>query len=189
MIFAQEIIENSIFISTLRKSKIVYCHAKRWLDEIYKYSLTNKLIHTFLERVKVNFQYSFFNRITQKDYTGNKLILDNSKIVRKLLNIYSGGINRITNCLKTSIFKNSITAIMQESYFSSPRIVGVILLSSVLANIFFSILLNKETGFWGWMVKLILLFLGIGSLYSDVDYKKVIETSFFIRYINNHCKI
>lgn len=187
--FVQKLIENSILISALRKSKIAYFHTKRRLDEIYRCSLTHRLMQTLWKSARISFQYSFFNRIAQEDYTGNRAVLDNSKIVRKLLNIYKRRMYKTEYYFKTSIFKDLLMATIRAIYFLPLRIIGIILASSILTNIFFSILLNKETGFFGWMIKLALLFLGTGCLYSDAEYQSLKETSFFIRYVNNYCKI
>jgi len=157
------------------------------LYKIFIGSQTYRLIIRFWEGMKIYLRYSFLGRISHKDKEreDNFFILDNSRFVRCLFNTLQALKLKIANYKKTSDVVKIGSELKQEAHSFPLRTIGIILLAAILTNISLSIVFNKEIGLFHWIIKIILLSIGIGSLGNTADWKTIKERSLFLRFMNN----
>ena len=185
----KEIIKASIFISALQK---IYSQERFITDKLYKVFLesqTYKLMARFQEGSRVNFRYSFLGKITEIGQGQNYAILETSRAVRRLRELFDKYTDKILNYLKTSVITNSISTLNKNFYLFPVKTASIIIIIVLITNISFAFLLKNEIRLSGWLVYGILLFIACNGLYSKVSLEELAKTSYFIGRLNNSCKI
>ncbi len=122
---------------------------------------SNKII-ILLETIRNGYrslEQKIFN-ICKEIYIG----LDKSKIVKWLINSYKKLQYKTSPFLKTSIINSSIEELKKECHFFRIKTLGIIIVAAVLTNISVSIILKKEIGLFGWIIRGLFLSLGLISL-------------------------
>lgn len=184
------LIQSSIFASLLKKIGKGCRILRHQVNTIYKDSQTYKLFKGIWERIKIAFKYSFlgkFSEIKKEDNT--TFVLENSKFVKYLLTFYKRGKYRMLNYLEESTVIKSIKKLRNGLYSMSLKTGSIIIITIILSNIFFSMLIKKEIRLIGGVVRLLFLSIGFIGLFSDINWREIKKNSFIIRYINNSYKI
>ena len=114
--------------------------------------------------------------------------LEDSWSVKVFLKVY-GALKKWTiACLSTSMLIKYLIKLGSGLYNLSVRSISIIILIVVMANIFLYNILRSfedvEIGFFGWMVRVILLFVGSVGIFCKSQFKDLKETSLFISWIN-----
>ncbi len=114
--------------------------------------------------------------------------LEDSWSVKVFLKVY-GALKKWTiACFSTSILVRYLIKLGSGLYNLSVRSISIIILILVIANIFLYNILRSfedvEIGFFGWMVRVILLFVGSVGIFCKSQFKDLKETSLFISWIN-----
>lgn len=185
------IIRNSFFISLLRKTPGALYFIQRRLDEVCKNSQICRLIRAFLTGAKINFKYSFLGIITENRKEDNlKGILENSRFVQWLLKIYNDWRKRIHAYLKTSLKAKYAIWFKNKLHSLSVKIGSIIILTATLLNIIFYGLFKNPTSngivLLDWIIKGMLLFLGLAGLFCKVSLQNLTSTSLFLKWINHY---
>ena len=181
--------KNSYFLLALVKLAGISYRVKLYLVRVYNDSHTNKLMNVFWEGAKINFRYSFIVKITEiglQDYT---FILKNSKFVNWLLTLYKTRKLSIINYIRTSDIVNLAITIRKELNIFPVKTGSIIIITALLTNIFFSILLEKKIEMLHWFEQLLILFSGLGIIFCSSRWEETKETSVVINFINRYCKI
>lgn len=185
----KEIINTSIFISALQK---IYSQGRFITDKLYKVFLdsqTYKLMAKFQEGARVNFRYSFLGKITEIGQGQNLAILETSRVVKRLRELFDKYTDKILNYLKTSIITNSIRTLNKNLYLFPIKTASMIIIIVMMTNILLALLLKNEIRLSGWLMYAILLFIACNGLYSKISLEELAKTSYLIRRLNNSCKI
>ncbi len=116
--------------------------------------------------------------------------LEDSWSVKVFLKVY-GALKKWTiACLSTSMLIKYLIKLGSGLYNLSVRSISIIILIVVMANIFLYNILRSfedvEIGFFGWMVRGILLFVGSVGIFCNSQFKDLKETSLFISWINRN---
>ncbi len=181
--------DNSIFISFLKKVMYQYRVIGSLLVATYKNSRVHRLIKAFREGAGINFRYSFLGRVMEIGEQGYLTVFNNSRFVKGLLNVYKMRKGRIINYAGVSEFTNSAKE-FKNDFFSIPVKIGsIIVLTTILSNIFFSILLNKGIGLFGWVIRGLFLLVALSGLFCSAKWQDMKDASFVVKFINTHCKI
>ena len=153
---------------------------KKKVDYIYHQSQIHKLAKGFWEKLKISFRYSFLGRITEEKQTTSG-ILDNSRGVQYVFNLYKKGGNKVTRCLRTSSAIILTKKTKKDLYFSPVKITSVILITAIIINVVFSFVLQNKIGIYGWLMRGLLLFLAVSGLFCKAGWPTVKSSSIFLR--------
>lgn len=174
----------SICIAILKKIFKNYNSIDLWFIKKYQNSKIHKLISLLWKGTENKFKHSFLGRIAQIEARQNRRVLDNSKVIRWLISLYKKYKMRIIIYLKTSEINRSIMELKNDLYFSPLKIVGVFLVTTTLTNIILSFMLKKEILLFGWIVRGLLLCIGLIGLFSNANCEDLKKTSLFVNRLN-----
>lgn len=139
----------------------------------------------YLNRAKkaiaVYFRYSFLERVSRVEQEKSSLILENSKFIVKTAGAYKALIKIFLKHFRETMTESSLIGLKEDFYKSTLRTSGIIFTVAVLTGISFSALFNSHIGLWGWIIRGILLFLGVSSLASNVDWPSLKNSSVIFR--------
>jgi hypothetical protein len=175
------IIDNSISTSLLKKLRTGYFSIDSFLNGTYKESQTHKLFYRMLVRMKLYLKFSFLGRLTEQEREDNMVILDRSTIAQWFKKLYRRQILRLHFYFMTSRTDNSIKQLKEEIYLSPIKTSCAVIVTAVLTNIIFSLLLKKEITISGWLIRGLLLFAGIAGFHSQADWPEVKKGSIVLR--------
>lgn len=180
--------KTSSFLLLLKMTRKIYRFMEGWVDRIYKESQTHRLIKISWEGINVNFRYSLLGKITEINNKDNLVILSNSKFVKWFLGVYKTCGERAISYLRINIVTSTVMGWIGEAkkelYFLSVKTSSIILVTIISTNIFFSILLSREIGLLGWIIRMSFLFVGLAGLFCNARWKDIMRTSYFIRKMN-----
>lgn len=175
------LIENSIFISLFKKLYTAYFIIKRFLNRVYKESYIYKLLFRLVINLKVYLKLSFLGKITKLKERDNSKILDKSAVLQWQITAYNKRKQKVLfylNNSKAQYFGEQI----REVFFLAPlKTIGIIIIAAVLTNIIFSILFEKEIVLWGWIIRILLLFVATIGLNSRADWPTLKRRSVVLR--------
>jgi len=180
---SKNLLETSKFVAFLRMLYRRSGYLDAWLGKLYRDSQIHILIYTLSERIKVCFRYSFIGKITETKEDLNFVFLNNSKIIRRLGYLYAKGSNKIDNCLQTSIVADILRRCKKEFHLLQMKKVGIVISIAVMANLFFSILLKIEISLFGWLMRGLILFVGIAGIFCNADWLTISSNSKILRKI------
>lgn len=166
------LLETSIIVGLARK-----------FDAACENSWISRSLEKYLSQIKVCFRYSFLGRITEIGEEGHPEILDNSKVVRWVLNTYNIWRDRLINWANSSVMINSAIEVKKELYFLPVKTGGMVVFMAVLTNMVLSLLMGKEMGVFGWSMRGVLLFVGFWGMFCEVGWEELKKTSRVIRWI------
>jgi len=185
----KEIMNASLFISALQK---IYAQQRLISSAVYKVYLdsqTCKLIFKLQNGTSLNFKYSFLGRISKIGQGQNLAILETSRAVGRLRELFDKYRDKMLNYLKTSVIANSISTLNKNLYLFPVKTASIIIIIVMITNILLSILLKKEIWLLGWFVYGVFLFIAVNGLYSNISLEELAKTSYFLKCLNNPCKI
>lgn len=114
--------------------------------------------------------------------------LEDSWSAKVFLKVYGGLKKWIMACLSTSLLIKYLIKLGSGLYNLSVRSISIIMLMLVIANIFLYNILRSfedvEIGLLGWIIRGILLFMGIVGIFCKSQLKDLRETSLFVSWIN-----
>ena len=191
MIIRKDILQTSKVILLFEVVYKKYSLLEERFDEICKNSVLYTKTKIVFSGMAVIFQNSFLGRITEiKEEDNLKEILGNSRFVKCLLKLCNGWRKRIMEYLKTSFIAKFTVAFKNEFCIFPVKTGSIIVVTAILSNIFFYALfrnaIRNEIGLLGWIIKGMLLFVGLAGLFCEVDLKNLISTSLFLKWINHN---
>lgn len=148
---------------------------------VYSGSRTFKLIGLTRERILAYSRNSFLQRISQIRKEDNRAILESSKFIARLAGIYIRWQARISGYFTIRATKGLPVMLKDKFYYLPLKSGGIVMVAGILANIFFSALLNKEISALGWFLRLLFLFLGTGGLFSGIDWPSLKNNSLILK--------
>lgn len=154
------------------------------MSQIYHYSQ----IHGFLKNIylsaKVYFRESFLGRLSGIKKEFNLLILKDSKLISWILLSYKVCKNRLIAYFKNSGLATLIEKVKKNLCFRPLNIFSFVIVISILANILLSLLLNQKINSFGWIIRLLFLFIGTFNLNSSIDWPTIKSNSLFLRLLS-----
>lgn len=176
-----ECFESSIFLRCLKKVGQVYLAIEEKLSSVYLGSLTHQLIVKTAESIKIGFEYSIFGRLTEIDEDISKNFLETSKATKIALNRMKNLKDKLIAFSDTSSSVTSTRSIKCD-FFSKPlKVGGIIVITTIMTNLFLSIILQKQITLWGWVMRGILLFIGISGLFCNAGWPTIRNYSLILR--------
>lgn len=166
---------------------------KSRLAQIYKNSMTYKKAKSVFKATSVAFQYSFLGGIAEIG-EGDKLsqILENSRFVRWLLGRCGDWRKRIAAYSKKSFTAHCAAGLGNMAYALPVKAASIIVVTAISSNIVFYALLKNvihiEIGLLGWIMRGMLLFVGLAGLFCEADLANLKSTSLFLHCINSYAQ-
>jgi hypothetical protein len=185
----KEIIRTSIFLSMLQKIQTQEHFITSRIYKIFTESQTYRLMVKFQEGTRVNFKYSFLGKMTEIDEGQNINILESSNTMKLLMGLSDKYKYKILNYFKASAISNSIDKLNKGFYLFPIKTASMIIIIAIITNIIISFFLKREIGLFGWFMRGIFLFMAINGLYSYTSWEELNKTSYFLKRLNNLCKI
>lgn len=150
-----------------------------------------RYVKIFFSRIIIIFQYSFLGKITENKEGDNlKEIFENSKFVNWVLRIYNDRKKRVAGYLNTSLTVKHVIGFKNELYVFPVKSVSIIVVTAILFNMAFYALfknsMQKEIGLLGWIIKGMLLLVGLAGLFCEVNLKNLKSSSLFLKWINGY---
>lgn len=176
----RDISNTSIILSLFRNFYRWYSFREQKLVSVYHDSKTCRLTRGFYGGVKVCFRYSFLGRITETEQTSSG-VLDKSRTVQNLINLYLRWKDKIIRSLKASSTIKLAKGTKKELYFSPMKIISIIIITAITINIFLSIVLQKQIGLWGWLMRGLFLLAAVLSLFCTKDWSTVKKSSIILK--------
>ena len=110
------------------------------------------------------------------------------KFVKWVLKIYNDWRKRITEYFNTSLTLKYAIGLRKELNILPIKYGSIIVVTAILSNLFFYVLfknsMQKEIGLLGWIIRGILLFVGLAGLFCEVSLKNLKNSSLFLKWIN-----
>lgn len=141
-----------------------------------------------ISQVMACFRYSFLNKITEIGGENNIEIIHNSKAVKWIADSYNILTNRIVNYASSSIIMNSTVGVKKELHSLPVKAGGIVVFTAVLSNSFLSLVLHKEVGPWGWIIRVAFLCVAFWGIFCEVSWEELIKTSWLIRNTQTHIR-
>ena len=182
-----KISETSIVVSLFKYFYKCYSRIEQRVNYIYSNSQTARILNIFWKKIKLYFRYSFLGKITEIESVIPKA-LDNSWSVQYLTNFYKRWKDKITNYLKTSLTVGLVKDTKEELYFLPVRMIGIIVVVAIVVNVFLSLILQKQIGLWGWLLRGLFLFVAVSGLFCAATWSAVEKSSIFLRKIRRNGK-
>lgn len=179
-----ESFESSIFLRCLKKVGQVYLAIEEKLSSVYLGSLTHQLIVKTAESIKIGFEYSIFGRLTEIYDDTSRDFFQTSKTTKILLNWISKLRDATTRLSTTSSLVTSIGGLKCDFLSRPLKVGGAVVIISIMTNLVLSIILQRQITLWGWLIRGLLLFIGISRIFCNVDWPTVIDSSIIFRRIS-----
>jgi len=182
------IISNSITARLFKKIWVGCRFLNNRIEEIYLNSYTRKMLKRLMSNIKVYFNHSYLAKLTEIKEERSR-ILDNSLFGSLILNSFKKLKIKFKFYLKKSFIYSLIEGLTDKFKTSFLEFAGLIIISAILTNLFFTNFLYREIGLLGWITRFVLLLIGTAALFCSVSWENFKKTSFVLKYINNYCKI
>lgn len=165
-----------------------YFYIERGLIQAYLYSLTHRRINCLLQYLKNIFSYSFLGASPEIKQTGSRVILENSCIIKCLFSFCRKYSARTVDYFHSCLILKTAKDIKSKWNSLSVSTISVFMVISLSFNIAFSLILKKEVGGWGYLMRGLFLFAACaGAFYkelpSDLKANSILLTQIFSRKI------
>jgi len=177
-----QILNTSITILLWKHIYKRYSFTAQRVSYIYHNSLTHGLINRIWEKIKICFRYSFLGRITETEQITSG-ILDGSRMAQYLVSFCKRWMNKITQALNASSTIDLAKDTKKDLYFSPVRVTSIIVVIAITTNVFMSIILQKQIGLWGWLMRGLFYWIAVSGLFCKADWPTVKRNSVFLRKI------
>lgn len=149
-----------------------------------------KSISALLRESRVILRNSFLGKVTSMDRNYSLAnILSNSKLILHLADSCKKCRFSLQNYLKASnsfnLFRGLKGRILRQPFKAG----CIFIISVILINVLFCMLSGMRINPWGWFTRIVFLFVAINGLSSDISFEKLYSTSYFMKRLNNPCKI
>ena len=179
----RSILETSATVVIFRGICRWYVYLEQKASYIYRDTQTYRLTKRFWEKAKVCFRYSFLGRITEIK-EANPALLDNSRAVRYSMNFYKRWKDEVIHYSKTSSTIKLAKDTKEELYFSSVKMISLIIIITILVNAILFVILQKQMELWSFLIRALFLFVGTAGLSCSADWPTVKKGSVFLRRIH-----
>ena len=176
-----QILSTSITILLCKRLYKWYKYIAQGRINIYYNSHSYRLLKGFWEKIKICFRYSFLGKITAIEQEKAFVSLTHSRTVQYLINFYQRWIDKIINYSRASLTTESAKYTKEEFRLSPMKITSTIVVTAIIVNVALSIVLQKQIGLWGWLLRGLFLFVGVGGISCGADWPTVKRNSAILK--------
>lgn len=175
-----ECFESSIFLRCLKKLRQVYLAIEEKISSVYLGSSTHRLIRNTIEAIKIGFKFSIFGRLTEIEQDVSRNFFETSKATRIALNWMRNSKDALIAFSAPSTLVTSLRSLRYDFFSRSLKFGSITIITTVTVNVILSIILQKQISLWGWVMRGLLLFIGINGLFCNVDWSTLKRNSIFL---------
>jgi hypothetical protein len=176
-------LEDSFFITLYRKSFMRYLNLKARLYNMNKDSLIYKLFQGLRNNIGVCLKYSFLGRMVDINNERGKLIFEESSLLKYLIDLFKISRHNIMSSLNSSSINSFLIEFRKDIYLSPLKTLSIILVTTTITNISFSILLKKQIGLFTLIIQGLFLFIGLQCISCNVNWQDLKKTSFILKHL------
>ncbi len=175
------LLKSSVFLRYLRKIGQGYSSTEENISLVYLNSLTHQLIGKTAVLIKTGFRFSIFGRLTELNDGVSRDFFQTSKSTKILLN----WLNYFKNwTIRLSVTSNCVTSTktLRQAFLLSPLKVGsIIVITTIITNLVLLVILQRQITLWGWLMRALLLSIGISGLFCNADWPTLKTSSIFFK--------
>lgn len=172
-----EYFETCVFLKYLKKINQNYLAIENKASFICLNSFIHRLIKDVFEAIKIGFRFSLFGRLTEIEPGISSDFFETSKIIKVVLSWMRNFKDKLTNVSTGSIFFASIIALKSDFSLKPLKAGGIIVIVAVTTNLVLAMILERQLSLVGWVVRGLLLFIGISGLFCNSDWEGIKRTS------------
>ena len=173
-------LDKSAVLSFFRHLYKLISYLNRDLKRVYHNSQTYKVITRFGEKTNLAFKYSFFGRISESKQK-NSVFFNQSRTIQFFINSYKKWKDKIIHSFKASSTIDMVKNTSEQLNFSPTKILGLIGVAAISVNVFLSLVLQKQIGLWGWIIRGLFLFVSVSGLICMADWQTIKKSSIFLK--------
>lgn len=177
-------LKDSVILSGLRRIILCVFFLKGWVAGSWRQSMFCRIKKVILKNISICFRNSFLGKVSQSDNPTairNTPFFRNSLLLRTVSFFYSACRDRSSVYLRFSLVFGWLSGIKQGFYLFSFKFCGIIAVTTVLSNIILVYISANEISPWGWIIRILIIILGIAGMSSSVDWKEIKDSSFFLK--------
>lgn len=175
--------ETSNSAKLFRRISAKYISFTQKLNKVYKNSQTDIFFQDIWRRIKTYFKYSFLERISDICKKENSRVLDKSELIRYLANIYVRHKQKIYAYGKNSGLGSLLKKTKKETALFPLNRVSIIIVAATLTHTVFSVIFKKDIELWNWIMRVLIIFIGLSGSFCRASWQEVKRTSYFLRYV------
>ncbi len=176
-----ECFESSAFLRYFKRTRQTYLAIEGKIASVYLSSFAHGLIGKTAESIKIGFKFSIFGRLTEINEDASRNFFQTSKATKIFLN----WLNYLKNVtIRLSVTSNCVTSTktLRQALFLSPvKIGGIIVITMIMTNLVLSVILHRHIALWGWLIRGLLLSIGISGLFCNADWLTLRNSSLILR--------
>jgi len=178
---SKNLFQTSVFVAFLRMPYRSYDYLERGVGKLYRESKVRALICALSKRITAYFRYSFLCRITEINDGVNLSILNDSDVAHKIISLYSNLKGKAASYSKRSSIIIALEGFKNEFYRIPLKLIGILIVSVIVVNLFLLIIFRIEISFFGWLARGLIFFVGICGLFSNISLQALSGNSKFLR--------
>lgn len=175
--------KNSYFLLSIIKLGDMFYKIKIRLVGLYNDSHTDKLIRYFSKGNKNNFKHCFFARISDANLQKYMYILENCRFINWSFALFKTCKLCIINNKRNSVIVNFALGKKEELKNLSVKSGGIIVITSLFTNMFFSILIGKKTEIFELFIQSLILFICFSIIFCTVNWREIKNSSVIVKNI------
>ena len=181
----RDLLDTSATISLLKNVWGGFYCIQQMVVKIYKESRSYRFIQESWSKTILCFRYSFLTKIMRAIKKDSPEILENSRFVLWLVQLYINWKKRLIDFLETSMFSRLTEKIKENCLLLPVKTASTVIVAVILINMVFFVLFHKEITVFGWIMRILLFGIAIKGLSCHVKWQDLKSTSFITRKICN----
>lgn len=170
--------KGSIFLRYLEKIKQGCSDIEKNIYFTYLNSFIYRLIGRNVKLIKTGFKFSVFARLAKIEYNIPSDFFETSKTAKVVLNWGGNLKNKLINSFSaSSVFFACLRALKHDFSLNSLKVGGIIIVAAISTNLALSVILQKQIILYGWVMRGLLLSVGICGLFCNANWEDIKRTS------------
>ena len=176
----KELSNHSVFLSSVRNFLLRYSNFEKRLLFIYRFSKTYNTYNNIWGRTRVYFNHSRLRQIFDVKPVPSGII-NNSRFVQYFMSCYRKWKDKPARYIKASSTTAQGKNVLWQLSYSPLLVISIIIIVTILVNIFLSLALHNQISHWGWFVRGLFLFIALIALFCKADWAIVKGNSKILR--------
>lgn len=179
----KSILDTSIFISWIRRMGRIYLS----FEERIFFVGNDSVFLLFIKRFKNMLSLYLGNSVTGRIIYGD---IEPSVVIRgsRCIDILSKSFRALEFYSKTGAVFGNVAKARGNFYLFPLKGFGIIIIVSILTNTFFSLLLDIRIAYGSWLMRSLLIFLGLSCMSCSSGWEELKDSSLLFRLLNKYCK-
>lgn len=174
-------LEASIFANYIKKIWTGYYFFEQRLSVAYRNSCSCQISRGFRSKIRFYSKNSVFGRHIVSRQTNGHVILGNSYVLKSIFYFYNAFNLQLINYSKKSLGFECLKGLKMELCLFPLRTLSIFMIIVICVNLILSLVLQRHVGVWGYLVRGLLLLVGIPGIYCKAKWPVVRKNSIFLK--------